>query len=187
MLQPNYSTFADVRSNRLAEAARMAQRVGMGVELELPYLARTDPERRARYLRLSRRRGEVRLHGPFDPGLLPVDRSSAASLPLRPTPRSATSTTRRTVSSREPTGPGRRDDKGGSTDQTPCGSVLASIAAVGFASRLSWDYHGSIHVGRGYYPLSRLFMDRRPENYRPSDQRGFGQGKRAVFRAGWRP
>jgi len=49
MLQPNYSTFADFRPGRLADAARIAQRVGMGVELELPYTARNDAERRARY------------------------------------------------------------------------------------------------------------------------------------------
>jgi hypothetical protein len=50
MLQPNYSTFADAPPGRLAEAARIAQRVGMGVELELPYTALREPERRARYL-----------------------------------------------------------------------------------------------------------------------------------------
>ena len=49
MLQPNYSTFADARPSRLAEAAGIARRVGMGVEIELAYAARTDPERRARY------------------------------------------------------------------------------------------------------------------------------------------
>ncbi len=49
MLQPNYSTMANVPPSRLAEAARLARRFQMGVELELPYSARSDPERRARY------------------------------------------------------------------------------------------------------------------------------------------
>ena len=49
MLQPNYSTMSMSRPSRLAEAARIARRFGMGVELELAYLARSDAERRARY------------------------------------------------------------------------------------------------------------------------------------------